>query len=334
MRYWVGNNHEAPSTLFERFNNLPGNIRGAIWLLGSGAFLSAMGVLIKVAAADLHPFEVAFFRAFFGLFVVMPFVLRHGLRSVRTEKAWLHFSRGMIGGVVMLCMFYSVAHLPLADVTALSFTKPLFLIPLAALMLGEVVRLRRTVATAVGFLGVIVMLRPGGETDPVAFVALFATSLIAFITISIKMLSRTESTTTMIFWSSLYLSLFTLAPAISVWRWPSLETFAVMAALAVCGSIGQAMLIRGYSAGETTAVTPFDYSRLIYSGVAGYIFFAEVPDLWTIVGAAIIVASTLYIARREARLKPGSKPAMTTFDGPANPTDPLVRPERSAATSD
>jgi drug/metabolite transporter (DMT)-like permease len=304
------------------FTRLPPNVQGALWLLAAGIFLSSMGVFIKLASQELHPFQVAFFRAFFGFLVIAPFALRSGISGVKTKRPGLHLIRGLIGGIVLLMMFYSVANLPLADVTALSFTKPLFLIPLAVLFLGEKIRMRRTIATAVGFLGVIVMLRPGGEVDPIAFLALTAAALIAVITIFIKVLSKHDSPNTLVFWSSGILSLVVLGPALWYWQTPSMEVFLMMVGLATVGTIGQSMLIRGYAAGEATAVTPFDYSRLIYAGVFGFIFFSEVPDIWTIAGALIIVASSIYIARREAKVKPGSKSAAATFDGPGGSNSP------------
>ncbi len=308
--------------MLNKLKKLPPNVQGALWLLAAGIFLSSMGVFIKLASQELHPFQVAFFRAFFGFLVIAPFALKGGLSAVKTKRPILHLIRGLIGGGVLLAMFYSVAHLPLADVTALSFTKPLFLIPLAVLFLGEKIRLRRTIATAVGFCGVIVMLRPGGETDPVAFLALGAAAMIAVITIFIKILSKHDSPNTLVFWSSLILSFVVLGPAIVHWQWPSTEAFLMMVGLAVVGTIGQSMLIRGYAVGEATAVTPFDYSRLIYAGAFGFLFFGEIPDIWTIVGALIIVASSIYIARREAMVKPGSRPAAATFDGPGGGNTP------------
>jgi len=308
--------------LLASLKRLPPNVQGALWLLAAGVFLSSMGVFIKLASQELHPFQVAFFRAFFGFLVIAPFALKNGISGVQTKRPGLHLIRGLIGGMVLLMMFYSVANLPLADVTALSFTKPLFLIPLAVLFLGEKIRMRRTIATAVGFIGVIVMLRPGGETDPIAFLALGAAALIAVITIFIKVLSKHDSPNTLVFWSSLILSLVVLGPALWHWRTPSMEVFLMMIGLATVGTIGQSMLIRGYAAGEATAVTPFDYSRLIYAGIFGFIFFAEVPDAYTIAGALIIVASSIYIARREAKVKPGSKTAAATFDGPAGSNSP------------
>lgn len=300
-----------------QFQALPGNVRGAIWLLLSGVCFSAMGVLIKTVSAEMHSFEIAFFRAFLGFLVILPIALRHGFRPLRTNRPMLHLVRGLLGGVVMTASFYAVAHLPLADATAISFSKPLFLIPLAVIFLGERVRLRRTVATLVGFIGVIVMLRPAGETDPVALIALMAAALVAILTVMIKILSRTDGPATMIFWSSLILSLCTAGPAAMHWQTPTTDQLVLLLALAVCGTVGQSFMIRGYNEGETMAVTPFDYSRLLYAGIAGYIFFAEVPDVWTITGAAIIVASTLYIAYRETKLKPGSLPATGGIDMPA-----------------
>ncbi|MEC9346318.1 MAG: DMT family transporter [Pseudomonadota bacterium] len=309
--------HLIEIPLLARFQALPGNVRGAIWLLLSGVCFSAMGVLIKTASADMHAFEIAFFRAFLGFVVILPFALRHGFRPLKTRRPMLHLVRGLLGGVVMTASFYSVAHMPLADATAISFSKPLFLIPLAVIFLGEVVRLRRTIATLVGFIGVVIMLRPGGDVDPVALIALMAAALVAVLTVMIKILSRTDNPATMIFWSSLILSLCTLGPAILHWQTPTLDQLVLLSALAICGTIGQSFMIRGYNEGETMAVTPFDYCRLLYAGIAGYIFFSEVPDVWTITGAAIIVASTLYIAYREAKLKPGTVPATGGIDMPA-----------------
>jgi drug/metabolite transporter (DMT)-like permease len=308
--------------LLASLKRLPPNVQGALWLLAAGVFLSSMGVFIKLASQELHPFQVAFFRAFFGFIIIAPFALKHGFKGVKTARPVMHLVRGLIGGVVLLMMFYSVANLPLADVTALSFTKPLFLIPLAVLFLGEKIRMRRTIATAVGFCGVILMLRPGGEVDPIAFIALAAAALIAVITIFIKILSKHDSPNTLVFWSSFILSIVVLGPAMWHWKTPSLEVFLLLIGLATVGTIGQSMLIRGYAAGEATAVTPFDYSRLIYAGVFGFFFFGEVPDAWTIVGALIIVASSIYIARREAQVKPGSKQAAATFDGPGGSISP------------
>lgn len=320
--------------MLENLKRLPPNVQGALWLLAAGVFLSSMGVFIKLASQEMHPFQVAFFRAFFGFLIIAPFALKGGFASVRTRRPLMHLVRGLIGGVVLLCMFYSVAHLPLADVTALSFTKPLFLIPLAVLFLGEKIRMRRTIATAVGFVGVIIMLRPGGEIDPVAFIALFAAGMIAVITIFIKILSRYDSPNTLVFWSSLILSFVVGGPAIWFWQWPSLEVFLMLVGLATVGTIGQSMLIRGYAVGEATAVTPFDYSRLIYAGLFGYLFFAEVPDIWTITGALIIVGSSIYIARREARMKPGARNVAATFDGPGGGNAPgTVRHGYPAASS-
>lgn len=298
--------------LFQKFNQLNPNVRGAIWLLGSGIFFTAMSVLIKQASQEFSSFQVAFFRALFGFIVIAPFALRHGVTAVKTARPGLHLFRGVVGACVMMAMFYAVARLPLADVTALSFTRPIFLIPLAVLFLGEIVRVRRWTATAVGFIGVLIMVRPGSDgIDPAVLVALGASIGLAVITVCVKKLSETEAPATMLFWSSIMLTLCTAFPAWQVWQTPTWSVIGMAVAMGACGTVGQAMLIRGYAVGEATAITPFDYSRLIYSAIAGFIFFTEVPDIMTLAGAAVIVGSSIYIARREAKRNPDAAPNPT-----------------------
>lgn len=291
-----------------RWLALAPNTRGALWMLASCFMFSTMGLFVKLLGEHLPSHQAAFFRALFGMAAVMPFVLRMGRAGFATKRLPLHLSRGATGAAAMLCGFYSMAHLPLADSVALSFTKPLWLIPLAVLFLSEKVRVRRWVATGAGFVGVVVMMRPGhGAIDPAVYVALVGAVFVALVTIQVKKLLSTEHPATLIFYSTLIASVVTAVPAIAVWQAPEPRELLLLLIAGLCGTIGQSLGIRALQAGDSTAVAPIDYVRLIISGFYGYWFFGDVPDEWTALGAAVIVASTLYIAHREAQL--GRAPA-------------------------
>ena len=281
---------------------LPDNVRGALWIVIGCLCFVAMTSLVKGMSSNFNTFQLAFFRAIFGFFAVVPFMIRIGPGVVRTRRLGLHVARSFGGAFAMLCGFYAITHLPLADAVSISYARALFLIPLAVIVLGEVVRIRRWTATGVGFIGVLVMMRPGGEIAPATFVALGGAFIVACVTIAIKQLARTERPETMLFYSGTVASAVALIPALFVWRMPGWGELAVLMAMGGFGAGGQYCMIRGFTIGETTALIPFDYTRLLFAGLIGYLVFFEVPDIWTLTGAAIIVASTLYIALREARL--------------------------------
>lgn len=306
----------------DRVLNLPDNVRGALWVVAGCVMFSAMTTLVKSLGGTFDSFQLAFFRALFGLFAVMPFVVRRGAGVIRTRRLGLHFVRGLMGASAMLCGFYAITHLSLADAVSISYARALFLIPLAVVFLGEVVRMRRWTATGIGFIGVVIMLRPGGDIAPATFVALLGALLVASVTIMIKKLTTTERPETLLFYFGIISSTVALIPALLVWRAPHLWELALMMTIGACGASGQYCMIRGFKIGEATALIPFDYTRLVFAGVIGYVVFFEVPDLWTITGAAIIVASTLYIALREARL--GRK---------ERPTEPAINPPAVADTA-
>jgi len=293
-----------------RFAALPANVRGAAWVLAGSLGFSVMAVLIKLLSRDLDPFQIVLFRCAVGLAVLAPLVARAGPSILRTDAPLLHVGRAMAGLTAMFCGFYAITHLPLATATAVSFAKPLFMIVVAVVALGEIVRWRRWTATAVGFLGVLVMLRPGaGAFDPAMLVALAQALAVAVAVAFVKKFPAEERHLTILFYFAVVSTAVAALPAAAVWRWPTAEGWLLGVAVGVVGVASQACIVRGYRIGEATALSPFDYSRLIFATAAGLAIFAEVPDAWTLAGAAVIVGSTLYIARREARLaRPAAAP--------------------------
>ena len=297
---------DAAQPSIQAWLRLSANTRGIVWMLLSGVLFSCMAALIKFVGSEIDSFQMAFFRTGFGLLAILPFVfLSGGLRVIRTRRLGGHFMRGLCGAIAMCSMFYAISELPLADATAYTFTKPLFLVLLAALFLGEPVRLRRATATAIGFGGILLMLQGQGfrgELEWAALVALGGAAMVAIVVVQVKRLMCTESPLTVLFWFGVISTLLTLAPALYVWVHPTWEELGLLVAIGITGASAQSCIIRGYRVAEATVIAPFDYVRLLYAAAFGFFLFGEVPGWWTIAGAAVVVAATLYIAFREAQL--------------------------------
>jgi drug/metabolite transporter (DMT)-like permease len=292
------------------WHGLPANGRGALFMLAAASCFAVNGALIKILlASDLHPLQITFVRLLVGVVGVLPFVWRAGAGALKTRHPGIHALRALAGGGAMVCGIAALDHLRLADFTALSFSQPLFAVILAVLLLGETVGWRRWGATLIGFLGVVIMVRPGGGAFHAdALLAVAMAFGIAVAVILVKRLPAEESQVTMLFYFSLTTVIVFAAPALAVWRAPTAAEAVGLIGFGVAGLITQAFMIAAYRAGEASVVAPFDYSKLILAGILGFALFGEVPDRWTLIGAAVIIAATLYIARREAVLGKLAKP--------------------------
>jgi len=251
----------------------------------------------------MHPFEIAFFRNLFGLVFMLPWLVRSGLSGLRTSRLKLYMFRTTLGLVSMLCWFTALALLPLSQAVALSFTTPLFATMGAALVLHEQVRGRRWAATVIGFLGVLVIARPEASGISMGMLLAIASSVIsAAVTLIVKRLSRTESSSAIVTYMVLIMTPMSLVPALFVWQAPPLATWPFLVGMGLAGTAGHLCYVRSFSMADASAVLPYDYSRMLFAALIGYFAFSEVPDQWTWVGSGIIAGATLYIARREAKL--------------------------------
>ncbi|SMF38631.1 Permease of the drug/metabolite transporter (DMT) superfamily [Tistlia consotensis] len=301
----------------QRFAGLHPNLQGAAWMVAAATVFSINGVLVKeLAAGGLSFWQVAFARAFFALLPLLPFVWRNGAAAFRTTYPATHLLRALFGAGAMTAGFYALSRLPLALVTAIGFTSPLFTIVLSALVLRELVRWRRWSATAIGFLGMLVMVRPGGAGfDPAMLAAVGMALGTACAVILVKRFPKGESQTAMLVWFCVTSILTSAGPAVHVWQDPTAVQWLLLVGVGVVGVAAQAMIVNAYRTGEASFVASFDYSRLLGAAVLGFAFFAEVPDLYTLLGAAIIVGSSLYIAHREAQLGKQAPPATVVGRG-------------------
>jgi len=300
----------------------PSNVAaGAGWMLLACAFFACMTGLVRhVSDSGMHPWEVAFFRSFFSLVVMAPWILKAGMAGLRTARLPLYTLRAFVGMSSMLCWFWSVALLPITEATALGFTAPFFTTILAALVLREVVRLRRWTAVLVGFVGAIVILRPGSSEIGAlgAAAALFAAATQAASTIMIKTLSRTEKPNAIVAYMSIYLTPMSLVPALFVWTWPNAEQLGWLFLVGLVGTLAHLCFTRALSVADASAVVPIDFARLIFVAIIGIVVFHQIPSIWTWAGSAIIFASGIYIIRREAvAAREGRAKAAAAIDPPA-----------------
>lgn len=276
--------------------------RGAIMMCVSTVAFSLMHVTVRHVSAEIPPIEVAFFRNLFGLAIILPILLRNGFGAMKTKRLGLHALRGVINIVAMFMFFTAIATTPLAKVTALSFTAPIFAAALSVLILGERFRMRRWAAIMVGFLGMLIILRPGlTVVDAGALLAIGAALLWAVAMTIIKILSRTESSMAIVAWMGLFLSAFSLVPAILVWVTPSPAAWFWLVCIGLVGTVAQVSLSQSLKETDPTAVLPFDFLKLIWAALLAAWLFGEIPDLYTWIGAAVIFSSGLYIAHRERR---------------------------------
>ena len=277
--------------------------RAVMFMVGSTVLFGAMAVCIRLASSQLHPFEIAFFRNLFGFVFTFPLLFRHGWGILRTDKLSLYFLRCCIGIVSMLCGFWAIVNLPLAQAVALSYSTPIFVTIGAVFVLGEVVRARRWTAVIIGFIGVLVLMHPGkGTFNFASLVAVVAAVMSASVAISIKFLSRTEKADAIVIYTTMIWVPLSLVPALFYWTQPTGITWLWIVLSGFLGTTAHMCWTRALTLADASLLTPISFLQVLIVGVFGYFLFDEAVDRLTVLGAAIIFGSNVYIAQREARL--------------------------------
>lgn len=273
-----------------------------IYILISTTAFSAMNVSVRVIASELHPTLIVMLRCLVTLALLTPFIAYVGVARLRTTRMHQHFARGMVGGIGMIGWTYSVSILPVTYATALSFTAPLFVTLLAMLFLGEKAGRDRWLALAIGFIGTWIILRPDASSfDSRAMIVLVTSLFWATTGILIKSLSATESPLRMVFYMNLFMLLLTTPFGLFHWAAPSLHTWAVLVVIAICSLIMHISMVRAYALAPLVTLMPFDFTRLVSTALFAYLLFGETSDLATWLGAAIIITSAAFMARRDIR---------------------------------
>jgi drug/metabolite transporter (DMT)-like permease len=280
-------------------------------MLASAVTFTVMTMLIKLLGDDYPAALQTFYRQAAGLLVLLPLILRNPRAVFRTTRLGILLFRSFAGTIGMILAFYAYQKMPLADANALSFTRTLWLVPLAAFVLKERVGPRRVSATLVGFLGALLMLQPSAQGDMgwPAGAALAASLLFALTVTGMKFMTRDHTTTTLMAWSAVLGFALAIPPALFVWRWPGGVDLALLGVMGVLGTITQACYIKGMAEGDAAVMAPIDYTRLVFAVILGYALFGDIPNAMTMAGAGVVIASTVYITLREAQLGKREAPA-------------------------
>lgn len=289
-----------------RTSGLTPNVRGALWMLTSALCFTAMTTLIKFLGDDYPAALQTFYRQAASFLVLAPIIFKRRGAAFATNRPWILIFRASAGTLGMILTFYAFQKMPLADANALSFTRALWMVPLAVLILREKVGPLRIGAAVVGFAGVLIMMRPGAGFHMAlglpALAVLAASFLFSLTVTGMKVMSRDHSPVVLLVWSATLGLVFSIPPALFVWRWPEPADLALLCLMGVIGTATQACYIRGMSIGDAAAMSPIDYTRLVFAALVGFAFFHEVPTIWTLGGASVVVASTLFITLREHQL--------------------------------
>jgi S-adenosylmethionine uptake transporter len=292
-------------------------VEAALLMAFGAVCVAVQNAVIRVVSADIHTFEVVFFRNLFGLLAMLPLLGGVGLGMFRAKnpgRLMLMSTWHLLG---MVCYFLALVYLPIADVTALAFSKPLFATVGAALILHEIVRARRWSAVVLGFIGVLIVLQPGTQTiSPYAALVLLGALLGAATSLMIKSLTATEGVATIVWYQALFATVLALPLCLLQWRTPDLAGWLLLLAIGGLGTLSWLTMTRAFLLADASAVVPFEFLRLPFAALVAYLWFAEVPSLWTWIGGALIFGATVYIAEREARLARNRAAARTSGAGP------------------
>ena len=279
---------------------LSATTKAALWMSAAIVLFSTMTVLLRMLTATIPVHEMIFVRGVVSMALLLPTLYGRGLRSLATRRFPMLMARGALTSIGLLTWISALAWMPLAEAVALHFTLPLFGVVLAILFLHERSDAHRWAATIVGFLGALVILRPGvAAFDAVALLVLLSALAYAGTGVVTKVLVRTESSAAIVFYVSAFTAVAFAVPCLFDWAAPTPEEWIMLLAIGILNVTGQSCLNRAFMLADASFVLPFDFLRLPLTAVAAFLLFAELPDIWTLLGAAIIFGATYYVTWRE-----------------------------------
>lgn len=277
----------------------------SLFMLGACSMFAFNSIFVKLAAeTGLHPFQIAFFRNFFALMIILPMVLaQSGPKILIPNRPGMLALRGALNGSSMMCWFYAVPLMAITDLTAIGFTGPIWATLLAAVFLGEKMRMRRWTAIIVGIIGALIVVRPGfQEMNNAVFLVLFSSATWGATLIVIRRLTSVEHINTILVYQAIAMTLIAFVPMLFVWQTPTLEGWAWMFGLGILAMGAHSLHVRAFSMQEVSALQPLDFARFPISALGAFLLLGEVLSPWTALGAFVVFAAGVYISHREAQV--------------------------------
>jgi drug/metabolite transporter (DMT)-like permease len=283
--------------------------RGALYMLGSALLFSIMGALIKIVSTRLPNEMVVFFRSAMGLLVLMPWLWHRGLHRLHTRRFGGQLIRALAGLAAMYCYFYAIAHLTLAEATLLNYSTPLFVPFIAAFWLKERIPASLGWILAIGLAGILLILKPGaGLFTPVALIGLASGMFAAVAMVGIRRLTRTDSAASIVFYFSAISAAVSAVPLLWTWQTPDPGLWILLVLMGMVASVAQLLLTRAYACAPAAQVGPLTYITVVFAALVGWIFWGEVPDGYTVLGAGMVILGGVLAIRRFARFNTGEPP--------------------------
>ncbi len=278
--------------------------RGLAWAAASGLLFACLNATLRALTLHMDPFQAQFLRYFFGLLVLLPLMAWRGFAHYWPRHVGTQFTRGAVHTLGLCLWFTALPGIPLADMTAIGFTGPIFVMIGAHLFFREPMRWERWAATLVGFAGVMIVVGPklSGAGGVSHLLMLASAPVFAGSFLLTKALTRSESAGVILVWQSISVSIFSLPLAIWHWEWLSAAQWAAFVLCGVLGSAGHYSLTRSFAAADISATQSAKFLDLVWSAIMGWLLFADLPGVTTIIGGMVISTATIWVARREARL--------------------------------
>jgi len=279
----------------------------SILAISATMFGALMASSVKYLSEDLNPITICFYRCVMGLILILPFIIKNNFQALKSQNIKLQFSRSMINIISMICWFSAIGMMHFEKAAALGFTTPLFTTILAIIILKEKIRFHRTAALLVGFIGIIIIVRPGSvPIDIGTALILFSAFTFSFVLIIIKKLSAIDSSLTIIFYHLLFSTPVFFILSLFYWETINLNQLLIFTFMGVSGLLSHWCLAQAFKLSDTTFVMPLQFTKLIWASLIGLFIFSEQPDVLTWVGGIIIFISVIYITYREAFKKKGT----------------------------
>jgi drug/metabolite transporter (DMT)-like permease len=286
-----------------RASRLDPTVRGLLWSGGAGLSFVVLNAWMRGLSLQMDPYQTQFLRYLFGLVVMLPLVIRGGLAAYRPKHVGGQFLRGAVHTVGLCLWFTALPHIALADTTAIGFTGPIFIMIGAAWLLGERMRWERWVAALLGLAGVLIVVAPQltGSGGGYTLIMLASSPVFAASFLITKGLTRYERPEVIVVWQSITVAIFSLPLALVAWKAPTVGQWFSFLGCGLLGSLGHYFLTRSFSIADISATQSVKFLELVWAALLGWLVFADQPSRFTMAGGVVICASTLWIARREAR---------------------------------